>query len=361
MSAAIRFLALAVVGWAGVRAATLGLIPGADMFTIGRSAAAVPPIAPTPFAAIEPVSPAAWPQQPGAEVYRYPVAVPVAVPYYYRLPVGVPQASAAVMAAPSQSIAYAEPMAGPLFDVPVRPLDDWPLADIARSPWAAGSSTPVPSPSESMPGLPRRLDRIQLSAWALLRNEPGPQALAAGGMLGGSQAGARLTYNFNHWLAASVRTSSPVNQASGGEVAGGVRITPLRSLPVAITLERRQAMSDFGGRSAFAALIEGGLYQRPVGWGFDLDGYAQAGVVGINSRDLFADGGFTLTRPVFANFSAGLGLWGGVQPDLYRLDAGPRLTMRLRNGMRAHLDWRQRLTGNAAPGSGPAVTLAADF
>ena len=59
--------------------------------------------------------------------------------------------------------------------------------------------------------------------------------------------------------------------------------------------------------------------------------------------------------------SAGLGMWGGVQPGLYRVDAGPRLSMKVRNNMRVHLDWRQRLAGNAEPGSGPAVTLAADF
>jgi hypothetical protein len=50
-----------------------------------------------------------------------------------------------------------------------------------------------------------------------------------------------------------------------------------------------------------------------------------------------------------------------VQPDLYRLDIGPRASMRVRPNMRVHLDWRQRLVGNAEPGSGPAVTLAADF
>ena len=46
---------------------------------------------------------------------------------------------------------------------------------------------------------------------------------------------------------------------------------------------------------------------------------------------------------------------------IYRVDAGPRVSMRVRNNMRVHLDWRQRLAGNAEPGSGPALTLAADF
>ena len=104
-----------------------------------------------------------------------------------------------------------------------------------------------------------------------------------------------------------------------------------------------------------------GLYDQPAPWGFLLDGYAQAGVVGMNSRDLFADGGATLTRPVFRQFSGGLGVWGGIQPGLYRVDAGPRLTMKVRRNVRVHPDWRQRLAGNAQPGSGPVLTLAGDF
>src|SRR5438270_456945 len=35
--------------------------------------------------------------------------------------------------------------------------------------------------------------------------------------------------------------------------------------------------------------------------------------------------------------------------------------MRVRNNVRVHFDWRQRIVGNARPGSGPAVTLAGDF
>ena len=47
--------------------------------------------------------------------------------------------------------------------------------------------------------------------------------------------------------------------------------------------------------------------------------------------------------------------------EVDRFDAGPRVSMKVRNGMRVHFDWRQRIVGNAAPGSGPAVTLAGDF
>ena len=132
-----------------------------------------------------------------------------------------------------------------------------------------------------------------------------------------------------------------------------------------------RSFGRFGRRSAFALFLEGGVYGQSVPLRFQLDGYAQAGVVGARDRDLFAEGGFTLTRPLLDRFtfnrhlsgqlSAGFGVWGGVQPGLYRLDAGPRLSLRVRNNMRVHLDWRQRLIGNAHPGSGPAITLAGDF
>jgi hypothetical protein len=35
--------------------------------------------------------------------------------------------------------------------------------------------------------------------------------------------------------------------------------------------------------------------------------------------------------------------------------------MKVRRNLRVHFDWRQKLAGNARPGSGPAVTLAGDF
>ncbi len=58
-----------------------------------------------------------------------------------------------------------------------------------------------------------------------------------------------------------------------------------------------------GGRNAFALFAEGGLYQRPMPWQFNLDAYLQGGVVGVKSRDWFVDGALALTRPVYSNFS----------------------------------------------------------
>jgi hypothetical protein len=379
MSASLRFLAMAMVGWAGIRAATLGALPGAEAFTLGRAAAprralaaaGVPAIVPTEFPALGPMGgemmqpAAAAIAMPGRQtahlpapapapgpVYFYPVGPPAAVPYHYAsLPASRPGRLTQITSEPAAS-----------FYAPIPQLDEWPLSRMASAGMPVRrSSTSLPQQSFPQAALKARVDRLQLSAWALLRGKPGPSSLATGGTLGGSQGGARLTYIISPGLAASLRSSSAIG-GRGGEVAAGIRVTPFRSIPVSLTAERRQAIGRLGGgRSAFALFLEGGVYQQPMPWGFALDAYAQAGVVGARRRDLFFDGGYTLTRPLFGQFSAGFGMWGGVQPGLYRVDAGPRLTMKVRNTMRVHLDWRQRLAGNAEPGSGPAVTLAADF
>ena len=295
-----------------------------------------------------------------------PAMAPVAIPYYY-YPVSTPGGASFVQAslpAPRRGrltqIAQ-EPAA--VFYAPIPQLDEWPLSRMAAASMPARrSSTTSPQQSQPQALLKARLDRLQLSAWALLRGRPGPASLSTGGTLGGSQAGARLTYYVTPMFAASLRSSTPVGGARGGEIAAGLRVTPFRSIPISLTAERRQAIGNTGGgRSAFAMFIEGGVYQRPMPWGFELDAYAQAGMVGARRRDLFADGGLTMTRPLFGRYAAGFGMWGGIQPGIYRLDMGPRVSMRVRNTMRVHLDWRQRVVGNAEPGSGPALTLAADF
>src|SRR6185503_9724584 len=52
----LRFLGLAMFGWAGFRAATLGVLPGAEIFRIDRSDAKAPAIVPTQFPPIDPIA-----------------------------------------------------------------------------------------------------------------------------------------------------------------------------------------------------------------------------------------------------------------------------------------------------------------
>jgi hypothetical protein len=370
----LRFLALAIVGWTGFRAATLGALPGAEIFRIDRSEAKSPPpsVAATEFPPLPPVESAdpGLPFAPTASapppvqyvqgVVGVPVVIRQGVVPVYKLP-------AAVSAPPQPTVSArridAIPELPRAFYSRIPPLDEWPLTRIASASLPVRRSSVI-VPGQSVPVALRQIDRIQLTAWALLRSRQGvvgSTSLASGGTLGGSQAGARLSYNVTRQIAATLRTSSDVGRR-GGEVAAGIRVQPLLNIPVWLTAERRQRLGRYGGgRNAFALFAEGGVYDEPLPWQFTLDAYLQGGVVGFHSRDRFIDGGLTVTRPVYKNFYAGLGVWGGAQPGLYRLDAGPRVTMRVRNNMRVHLDWRQRLAGNAQPGSGPAVTLAGNF
>jgi hypothetical protein len=361
MRPSLRFLAIAVIGWAGVRAATLGTLPGAEIFKIERGEAKPPPpIVATQFPPIDPIAPSpTYPSQvpyfvgpQGIPIQFQPVPVPV---YYSPAPASQPAQLTPILPTPA-----------PHFYAPVPALDEWPLSRIAAASTAARQSTVI-VPAQSTPAAFRTsaIDRVQLSAWALLRGRQGQilgtPSLAPGGTLGGSQAGARLFYNFDRRIAATLRSSSDVGRR-GGEVAAGIRVHPAPSIPIWLTAERRQRLGSGGsGRNAFAVFAEGGVYQKSMPWRFELDAYLQAGIVGLHRRDGFVDGGLTFSRPVYRQFSGGFGVWGAAQPGVYRIDAGPRVTMKVRNNMKVHVDWRQRVAGNAEPGSGPAVTLAGDF
>jgi hypothetical protein len=362
MRPSLRFLALALVGWVGVRAVALGFLPAGELFRIERGEAKIPPIIPTQFPPIEPVAvakpqPAAYQYAP--ITYAQPAIRRVVIPVYYTAPVSTPVAAGtphvdSLLPPPRRSY-YSSAAAS----------DEWPMSRLAASSMPSRSSSPLPIQSTPAATLKPRLDRLQLSSWALLRNQDsgvaGSRSLATGGQLGASQAGARLLFNFTRQLALSARLSSEVGRR-GGEVAAGLRVQPLGGIPVWLTAERRQRIGRFGGgRNDFALFAEGGLYERPLPWELRLDSYLEGGVVGVKTRDLFVDGALTVTRPVHRNFSFGLGMWGGAQPGLSRLDVGPRLTMRVRGNLRVHADWRQKLAGNARPGSGPALTLAGDF
>lgn len=370
MSAPVRFLLVAVAGWALFRGVTAGMLPGIETLGIERAEAApAPPVVPTEFPPISPPAATAadyayagyYPTYSGYPAYSPPVPRYVPVPIYY--PAYAPARSVSVPLPPPQS-EPAAPEQEPQFFSPVPQIESFDFAQaLPRSTPDWNGNSGAPSRGGLAKIIPQKhLDRLQLSAWALYRGIPGTDSLASGGTLGGSQAGGRLTYALDRRFAVSLRSSSPLGGSRGGEVAAGVRVTPFPSIPISVTAERRQRIGRFStGRSDFAVFAEGGVYQRPIGWNLLLDGYAQAGLVGLKQHDFFADGGFTLSRPVFGRFSLGLGAWGGYQPGLYRIDAGPRVSYRLRPNVSLSLDYRQRLAGAAQPSSGPALTLGANF
>jgi hypothetical protein len=229
-----------------------------------------------------------------------------------------------------------------------------------------------PAIAADRPGPSGKRDRWSLSAWMLYRPENREAGLASGGQLGASQAGARLAYDLSpsssYRLAIHGRVSSALESPLGAEAALGLTWRPVRSVPIALSIERRVAIAE-GGRNAFAAYAAGGIGPMPLAPGIELEGYGQAGLVGAARRDAFADGriavaGKLLDKSHGVAIMAGVALSGGAQPLLSRLDLGPQLAARFPIGggyARAALEWRERIAGSARPASGPALVLAADF
>ena len=210
-----------------------------------------------------------------------------------------------------------------------------------------------------------RAGRWSLSAWSFVRRgEAAP--LANGGLLGGSQAGARVAFRLNRDrarpLALSARLSAPLRRTAGAEAALGLDWRPSRRLPVHILAERRQALGR-EGRSAFGVTLYGGVGDAPLG-PFRIDAYAQAGLVGARSRDPFGDSAIRVSLPLGHRARLGAGAWAAAQPGASRIDIGPQTAVRLTVAGRPvtlAADWRLRVAGTAEPGSGPTLTLSSDF
>ena len=204
------------------------------------------------------------------------------------------------------------------------------------------------------------------SAWAFVRRGSSA-SLAPGGILGGSQIGGRLNYrlgNREHGpFALSARFYAPLEEFGAAEAAAGIDWQPLARLPVHLLTERRQALGR-SGRSAFSLLAYGGISDRRLAGPLLIDIYGQAGVVGVRSRDLFADGAVRAGIEVRRGLKMGAGGWAVAQPGASRVDVGPQLSLRLPIGgatIGLAADWRFRVAGDARPNSGPALTLSTDF
>lgn len=324
MSRPFRFLAAAVAGWTGFR--LLLLMPDS---VLPPHAAAEAPARTQPIATQQVV---VRRQTPAGQEWKRPQRSRETV-----RPVVLAEAAPTAGPAPSAYTAFS--LAG------AQARQPWPHPTVASA-----------APLSSRPGL----DRWYLSTWLLVRRDGG-SALASAGTLGGSQAGLRIGYRLARPLALSARVSTPLGHRRGTEAAFGLDWRPSDRLPLTLLVERRQAIGQ-GGRNAFALTLHGGVYRRLAG-DFRLDAYAQAGIVGTRSRDLFADGGTRLGIAI-SGIEVGASVSGGVQPGVARLDLGPQVTLRLPvagERLRLTAEWRFRIAGEARPGSGPALTLASDF
>lgn len=346
----LRFLALVAGGWICVRAALLAP---------GWRESAGPAVEADPGAV--PAASAGSPR-PMLRTVSRPVHFPVparlsanglaveASPSYFLTPVGRALSPTPAMRPRPGRLAGGRDAAAP--GNSFIPAAGGQVGEIHPGPGPAAPAAPAPPPRSS---------RWSGAAWVLVRDDRGAAALAPGGTLGGSQAGARLLYRIGGGLALSARAYLALRQPGGAEGAAGLDWQPAVRLPVHLLAERRQDAGG-GGRSAFALSLYGGGSRR-LAYGLRLDAYGQAGIVGTRSRDWFADGSVRISAPL-GPIALGGGAWGGAQPGAARLDAGPSISWRLpvpAANLRLQGDWRFRVAGDAAPGSGPALILAADF
>jgi hypothetical protein len=237
------------------------------------------------------------------------------------------------------------------------------VADAPETGIIAGLPARAPMPSRQV--YPTR-SRLAGTFWLVARGGSGPPGGVLGAQLGGSQAGARLTYALtnNRRLAIAARASTPLGPGAQ-ELALGLEWQPTR-LPVRVIAEQRIPLN--GGRGGPTLGLVGGFGPQQVAAGFALEGYAQGGVIARDAGEGFADGAARLARPVAhlgkVSFDLGVGTWGAAQKGATRIDLGPSLVAHVPladQPIRLSLDWRQRVAGNAKPDSGLVLTLGADF
>lgn len=180
----------------------------------------------------------------------------------------------------------------------------------------------------------------------------------------------------------------------GGQSGGAIAYTPdpLSARPFAVTA-RGSIAHDDGGRSAFAAV---GVQWHPFAgvtlagerliaispaapndWTVRLAGgsdrtfgrwrataYGEVGVVGRATYGAVQGRAAAVFHVAHVEIDPGAGLWSSVQRDrgatVDRVDVGPGVVARA-GPFAAEVDYRVRVAGNAAPGSGPVLTLSTSF
>jgi len=237
------------------------------------------------------------------------------------------------------------------------------------------SDDPAPTPSaglaQGLPAVPAQTalggtsipNRLSVSNWLIARGGPSSGSTLAP-QLGGSQGGVRIDYALGGGLAATARVAAPM-AGLGRELSLGVALRP-RGVPLRFVAEQRVALD--GGRGGPALGVSGGVDALPLPGGFSLGGYAQAGTILRDGFEHYADGSVRATRAVGevggVRIDAGAGVWGGAQRGVARLDFGPSVGAAVPvagRQLRVAVEWRQRVAGNARPGSGLALAVGTDF
>lgn len=237
---------------------------------------------------------------------------------------------------------------------------------------ASTTPPPLPAPFEPTALSIRAVEkRWSADGWALLRAD----GKSGGGLLpryGASQIGTVLRYRLSpgrHGPAAYVRAAAALDGSGQKEAAAGLSARPFPDLPLVAAAELRVTSDRFGTRMrpAMLAYTEVPPIELPAGLLGEV--YVQGGYVGGKEATAFVDGQVRADARLAGigrgQLRLGAGAWGGAQKGASRLDVGPQaqIVLPLSDDVfaRLALDWRFRVAGDAAPGSGPALTLSAGF
>lgn len=334
----IRFLALVAMGWIGVRVALLWSQTG----SLPEAIRQVLPLPASPQGGLGAVAAPALARP-------VPAARPDAVRRVVRESPQEPQPSV------------------PAF--PAVDSDRVQMALLALVQYGAPASfgvDPLPLPPAAQPDrLPPSPSRWSASAWLVARAGTGLGAAPGASQLGGGQAGARIAYMLvpAQRLAAFGRVVSPL-RGRGAEASLGLEWQPTRA-PVRLVAEQRFGLDGTKGGPGIGVIAG---YDGPVAPRFRLESYSQAGAIRRARTEPYVDGAVRATRTLSEQdgmrLALGAGVWAAVQRDAARFDLGPSATLALPIGgqnVRLALDWRQRVAGDARPGSGIALTLGSDF
>ena len=244
----------------------------------------------------------------------------------------------------------------------------------AQMPLSADLSVPsAPSPeflSTSTTIAARNSKRLDVYAYSFIR--PGASQdgmLASVPQYGGGQSGIIAAYRLTNDSAPNIALLGRVSAAHSGtqpyEFAAGMRIKPLKSVPISLSVERRLRP---GGKDVAAVYVAGSREDIRLPMQYSARGYAQAGFILGAQKDRFYDAGIRIDRPLLKGLGGqlhvGLGSWAGGQRGAGRLDIGPALRTEVKRGnipLYLTADWRFRIAGSAAPGNGPAITLSSGF
>lgn len=258
-------------------------------------------------------------------------------------------------------IAPSEP-GGPSFHAFARPDD-------------SGGFEPTAPPRPAF----RANDRWSLDAWAFWRQGSVDLNGSEGRIptYGASQLGAKLIYRLaprsTHDSQAYLRVYRALVDDGENELAVGASVRPMDKLPIRLSAEIRATRRADSTELRPAAIATTEIVPQRLPAGFSLEAYGGAGYVGGRDATAFADGQVTAMREVISfdgptdgrvRFSVGAGTWGGTQRDASRLDVGPTARLDMRVGTvpaRLSVDWRERVAGDAAPGSGLTATLSTRF